>query len=117
MLLLLSFLNLKKTNMKKTAVLFILSLGLTVVSCKKDRTCECTYSNVSGTSTNPNYVFKAGTPSVSSNKYTKVKKSNDAIKNCVSSESTNSYSQSAFNGTATVVYDYTMVSKNDCKVK
>ncbi len=46
--------------MKKIAILTILCAGVAFTACKKDKTCECTYSQTSGaiTVTNPVTVIE-----------------------------------------------------------
>ena len=105
--------------MKKISILTLSALAFSFASCKKDRTCECTYTTVSQTSTQPGYTFTPPAPQVSSTKYSKVKKNSDPVKNCVTSENTNTYQTQVYNSSTQTYtyYDVTRVTKNDCKIK
>jgi hypothetical protein len=104
--------------MKKPIVLLAFFLGLTTVfSCKKDRTCECTDTQVSATSDDPKFVFTPSKPQTYSITYKKIKKNSTLLNSCVSSESAISEKETFFNGTTTVEYTYTYSSKLECKIK
>ncbi len=106
--------------MKGTTILTLAVIAaLSFTSCKKDRTCECTFSTVSQTSTQPGYTFTPPPPQTTSTKYSKVKKNHNGIKYCTSSETTNNYQTSVYNSqTQTYTYyDVVRVTKNDCKIK
>ncbi len=102
--------------MKKT-LLIIAIAGLTFAACKKDRTCTCTYTEVSGSSTEPNYTFTPDPPRTTTDRYTKIKKNNVYAELCVTNEQTSSYPYTSFNGTTTVTYVRTTVTKNECTLK
>lgn len=102
--------------MKKLILLAAIA-GIAFVSCKKDRTCECTSSTISRTSTQPGYTFTSQPATTSSTKYSKIKKKNVLAQICVTQEETRTYNQSSFNGTTTVNYVVTEVNKNECELK
>lgn len=85
--------------MKKIALFAFAAAALSLASCKKDRTCECTYT-------------QSGTTNVTSNTekitYTKAKKS-DAKYFCDKVTNTNTYTNSGGSSTGT--------STSDCKLK
>jgi hypothetical protein len=88
-----------------------------LAACKKDRTCTCTSSVVSQTSTEPGYTYTPQPPTTSTTTYKKIKKSNVSAQLCVSNDQTSSYTYSSWNGTTTVSYVMTVNSKDDCKLK
>ncbi len=85
--------------MKKITLFAFAVVALSLASCKKDRTCECTYT-------------QSGTTNVTSNTenitYTKVRKS-DAKYFCDKVTNTNTYTSSGGSSTGT--------STSDCKLK
>lgn len=101
----------------KKLILLAAVAGITFVSCKKDRTCECTNSVISRTSTQPGYAYTPQPATTTSTKYSKIKKKNVYAQLCTSQEQTYTFNQSSFNGTTTVNYVVTEVSKNDCQLK
>lgn len=103
--------------MKNTVLFLALVAAMSLVSCKKDRTCECTYSVVSQTSNQPGYTYTPQQPSTNSTTYKKVKKNNLNIQACVSSQSTNRYKSAVYTGTVITYYDVEQVSKQDCTIK
>lgn len=105
--------------MEKYPFLTLVALALSFASCKKDRTCECTFTTISQTSTQPGYTFTPPPPQTSSTKYTKIKKNSDPVKNCVTNERTSTYSSQVFDGSnpTPTFYTVTQVTKNDCKIK
>ncbi len=66
-----------KKNMKKITILAIAALGITFASCKKNRTCTCTYVNQG-----------SGKASTQITTFTNVTKK-DALSNCSSGTSYN----------------------------
>jgi|GEM_PF-2045430 len=102
--------------MKKIILLAAIA-GIAFVSCKKDRTCECTNSIISKTSTQPGYTYTPQPASTTTTKYTKIKKKNVYAQLCVSQEETYSYNQTVYTGSTTANYVVTEVSKNDCELK
>ena len=83
--------------------LIIAVAGLSLASCKKDRTCTCTITNTSFTANGVTQTTSA--PTTSTTKLTKVSKGSA---NCNSGETTTNYS---FGGT-----NFVDVNKNDCKL-
>ena len=102
--------------MKKTLI-FASLLGLAFVSCRKERTCECTFTPISQTSTQPNYSIVLGSPSTTSTKYEKVNRRSDAVKNCKSYERTQVSSYVVGSGTNAATYEMTRVDKTECEIK
>lgn len=90
---------------------------IAITACKKDRTCECTTTVISETSTEPDYEFIPQAPIVSSTKYSKIKKNNLYMTTCVSSESTDSYNDYYYDNNTMKNSVVTRVSKTDCKIK
>jgi hypothetical protein len=85
--------------MKKITLLAAVVVAVSFASCKKDRTCECTYTN-SGTTNVSSHT--------SSTVITKVKKS-DAKYLCTKDSETNTYTNGSISNTST--------SMQDCKLK
>lgn len=102
--------------MKKTFTIAVIAC-LSLVSCKKDRTCECTKTVVSRTSTQPNYTYTAQAPTNSSTVYTKINKKNVFAQACVKQEMTQTSNQSVYTGSVVANYVVTEVSQNDCELK
>jgi hypothetical protein len=99
--------------MKKITILTVAALAISVASCKKDRTCTCTSSVVSKTSTQPGYSYTPGPASTSKTTYTKIKKSNTLAEQCVTSTTTDDYTYTVGSSS----YVMTEVDKNDCTLK
>ena len=97
--------------MKKIFIITALS-GLAFVSCKKDRTCTCTHTEVSGTSTAPGYVFTAEPPTTSTTTYKDIKKNNYYAQSCAHSETTDINRWTSGNNT----YETTTVNHHDCEL-
>lgn len=110
-------LNQKPARMKKIIVTACLAALISGVSCKKDRTCECTYTVVSETSDQPGFSYTPPPPQTTSTTYHKVKKSAMVIQNCVSYQRTQTYQTSVYSGTTIVYYPVTQVVNQDCKIK
>ncbi|HQQ94306.1 MAG TPA: hypothetical protein PLQ93_07115 [Bacteroidia bacterium] len=94
--------------MKKITLLAVLVLGISLVSCSKDRTCTCTESYTSTTSGGPN----AGTQTSSQVTTTTLKDVNgkSARSNCLSGTATMPAYSDGAGGTVTDSY------KADCKL-
>lgn len=105
--------------MKKTAILAILLAGLASTSCKKDRTCECTFTIVSQTSTDPDFKFDPQPATTTKTTYKEVKKNNVMVESCVSNEDTDTYTSRSYNAPMGGYSDYqvTRVTRNDCELK
>jgi len=103
--------------MKKITLLAVAIVAVTFASCKKDRTCACTNSTVSRTSTQPNYTTTLGQPTTSSTTYTKIKKKNVLATTCVSSETTDTYNDTYNSGGTQLQSVVTTVTKHDCTLK
>lgn len=99
--------------MKRKTMMALGLVGLLLLSCKKDRTCECT-STSSGTSTNSGGGSNTYTsdPQVVTTKYTKVK-SSDIATAC--GDYQGSYSSSSTTGTNTTAS--TSKSETKCTIK
>lgn len=100
----------------KKSISIIAMVFLALVACKKDRTCTCTNTTISQTSTEPGYTYTSQPSTTSKTTYKDIKKKNVNAQLCVSDESTYSYNYSSWNGTTTVNYVMTTVSKSDCKL-
>jgi hypothetical protein len=102
--------------MKKT--IFIAAIAcLTFTACKKDRTCTCTDSTVSQTSTEPGYTYTPQAATTSKTTYKKIKKKNVMAQTCVSKEDTYTYNYQDFTPTGSVTYVMTVNTKSDCELK
>ncbi len=99
--------------MKKNLILATGIMMFVALSCKKDRTCECTttgsstYKDAQGSTTTTNY-----TPSTTTTTYTKVKKSKLAT-HCGDMKSTGNYSSSS----GTVTTSGSNTSEVKCVIK
>lgn len=102
--------------MKKTLVLAAIA-GIAFASCKKDRTCTCTNSTVSQTSTQPGYSYTPAAPTTDKVTYKKIKKNGVMAQTCVSEERTYSYTYTDFTPTGSANYVMTVNTKNDCELK
>ncbi|MBL7920661.1 MAG: hypothetical protein JNJ40_10130 [Bacteroidia bacterium] len=102
--------------MKKTLVLAAIA-GIALASCKKDRTCTCTNSTISQTSTEPGYTYTPQPASTNKTTYKKIKKKNVMAQLCVTSEETHSYSYQNFSPTGTATYVMTVNTKSDCELE
>jgi hypothetical protein len=98
--------------MKTTFITF--GMLLIFAACKKDRTCSCTSTEVSRTSTQPNYTYTAPPASSSTTTYKKIKKNNVNAQNCVNSESVDKYSYIVITGTTTNQYQMTVTTDRAC---
>ena len=102
--------------MKKTLLIAAIA-GLTFIACKKDRTCTCTNSVISKSSTQPGYTYTAQEPTTTTTKYTKIKKNSVYGQICVTQDITQTANQTVYTGSTTTNYVVTTVSKNDCTLK
>lgn len=94
--------TLKNLKMKKITLFAFAAVALSLASCKKDRTCECTYTSTSSYGTN-NTISHTETTT-----YKKIKKA-DAKYMCTKDNS--SYTETSTGGA------YTSTSMSDCKLK
>ena len=101
--------------MKKTLIITAIS-SLIFFACKKDRTCTCTNTEISRSSTQPGYTYTPQPATTSKTTYEKVKKGNVNSQLCVSDESTYTYNSSSWNGTTTVNYVVTVNNKSECEL-
>ena len=110
-----------KKKKKKKNLLAIAIIGIALVSCKKDLTCECVNTEVSRISTQPGFTYSPKPSTKTTTKYKGIKKRRDLAQNCVSYETT--YTQNVtgtvLSGTtlATVNYVETTVQKSECELK
>ncbi len=103
--------------MKKITLFAVAVVALSFASCKKDRTCACTETQISETSTEPGYTVILDKPTTSNTTYTKIKKNNVLATTCVSSETTQTRNDTYQSGTTTLPSVVTTVTKNDCELK
>jgi hypothetical protein len=102
----------------KKIILSAALIAVTVVSCKKDRTCECTNKVKSMTSTEPGFIYEPEPATTSKATYKNVKKSNINIEACVSAEYQDEYNYTSWDSLGNnKTYKVTTVYESDCSIK
>lgn len=99
--------------MKKITLIAIAFISLSLISCKKDRTCSCSTTITSSTGVTGGIGYVNSGPFSSTEDKTVMTKvtKKTAQANCVSNENTNVYTDIANGDTQTTV------TKRDCELK
>ncbi len=101
----------------KKMILIAAIACVTFTACKKDRTCTCTNSTVSQTSTEPGYTYTPQPSTTSKDTYKKIKKKNIYAQTCISQEGSYTYNYQDFTPNGPVTYVMTVNTKSDCELK